>query len=122
MRTESVERGLSIAEAVQPDPDYAPAWSNLALVAEKLELDTEAIQAHEKLIALGKGQALNYFHVGVLYAKANQADPAIAALTKAIELEPDKYRTVLREELKKIHSVLDSIRYRQDFVKLLGSD
>ena len=92
----------------------------MALVAENLELDKEAIEAHEKLIALGKGQALNYFHLGVLYAKTDQPDPAIAALAKAIELEPEKYRTKLREELKKVHSVLDSIRYRESFTRLLN--
>jgi tetratricopeptide (TPR) repeat protein len=111
-----------LKEAARLDPDYAPAWSNLALVAEKLELDSEAIEAHEKLIALGKGQAVNYFHIGVLYAKGNQPDPAIAALTKAVELEPQKYRALLNEELKKVHSVLDSIRYKPDFTKLLKTD
>jgi len=97
------------------------AWANMALVAEKLELDKEAIEAHEKLIALGKGQALNYFHLGVLYAKAGQTDPAISAFAKAIELEPDKYRSLLREELKKVHSVLDSIRYKEAFTRLLAA-
>jgi tetratricopeptide (TPR) repeat protein len=106
--------------AVQLDPDYAPAWGNLALVAEKLGLDKESIQAHEKVIALGKGQGVNYFRLGVLYAKADQSDPAIAAFGKAIELEPEKYRAILREELKKVHSVLDSVRYKETFTRLLN--
>ena len=72
------------------------------------------------MVALGKGQALNYFHLGVLYAKANQADPAIAAFARAIELEPDKYRSLLKEELKKVHSVLDPIRYKENFTRLLN--
>ena len=106
--------------ALELDPNYSAAWSNLALVAENLELDKEAIQAHEKVVALGKGQALNYFHLGVLYAKANQPDPAIAAFARAIELEPDKYRPLLKEELKKVHSVLDPVRYKESFTRLLN--
>ena len=105
---------------MQLDPDYAPAWGNLALVAEKLGLDKESIQAHEKVIVLGKGQGLNYFRLGILYAKAGQPDPAISAFGKAIELEPEKYRAILREELKKVHSVLDSIRYKEAFTRLLN--
>jgi tetratricopeptide (TPR) repeat protein len=106
--------------AVQLDPDYSSAWANMALVAEKLELDKEAIEAHEKVIALRKGQAMNYFHLGALYAKTGQSDPAIAAFAKAIEREPEKYRAMLREELKKVHSVLDSIRYKEAFTRLLN--
>jgi tetratricopeptide (TPR) repeat protein len=90
-------------------------------VAEKLELDEEAIQSHEKLIALGKGLASNYFHLGVLYAKNNQPDPAIAAFAKAIEMEPDKYQALLKEELKKVVSILDSVRYKAEFNKLLSA-
>jgi tetratricopeptide (TPR) repeat protein len=103
------------------DPDYSAAWSNMALVAENLELDKEAIQAHEKVAALGNGQALNYFHLGVLYTKANQPDIAIANFARAIELEPDKYRNLLNEELKKVHSVLDPIRYKDSFTRLLSN-
>jgi hypothetical protein len=46
-------------------------------------------------------------------------DPAIANFSKAIQLEPDKYRQILREELKNVHSVLDSVRYKDAFIRLL---
>jgi tetratricopeptide (TPR) repeat protein len=92
----------------------------MALVAEKLNLDKEAIQAYEKLIALGKGQASDYFRLGVLYAKSDQPDPSIAAFARAVEMEPDKYRSILREELKNVHSVLDSVRYKAAFRRLLS--
>jgi tetratricopeptide (TPR) repeat protein len=114
------EAGAELKIAVQLDVAYAAAWGNLALVAEKLELDQEAIQAHEKVLSLGKGLGLNYFRLGVLYAKTNQSDPAIEAFGKAIELEPDKYRAILREELKKVHSLLDIIRYKEKFTRLLN--
>ena len=107
--------------ALKLDPNYSAAWANLALVAENLELDKDAIQAHEKVVALGKGQALNYFHLGVLYTKANQTETAIASFARAIEMEPDKYRALLQEELKKVHSVLDPIRYKESFTRLLNS-
>jgi len=68
----------------------------------------------------GQGQAVNYFRSGVLYAKNDQSDQAIAAFGKAIDLEPEKYRAILREELKKVHSVLDSIRYKEAFVRLVN--
>ena len=63
---------------------------------------------------------MNHFHLGVLYAKNNQPDPAIAAFDRAIELEPEKYRAMLKEELKKVHSILDSVRYKEKFVRLLA--
>jgi hypothetical protein len=55
----------------------------------------------------------------VLYAKTNQPDPAIANFAKAIDLDPDKYRAALREELKQVHSVLDSVRYLPAFARLV---
>jgi tetratricopeptide (TPR) repeat protein len=106
--------------ATQLDPDYAAAWANMALVAEKLAMDQEATQAYEKVIALGKAQPMTYFHLGVLYAKSDQPDPSIANFTRAIELEPDKYRAMLKDELKKVHSVLDSVRYKDKFIRLLA--
>jgi tetratricopeptide (TPR) repeat protein len=106
--------------ALDLDPQYAAAWSNMALVAEKMDRDREAIQAHEKVIALGNGRGLNYFHLGVLYAKVSLPDASIAAFTRAIEMEPEKYRAVLKEELKKVHSVLDSVRYKEGFAKLIN--
>ncbi len=77
------------------------------------------VQAHEKVLALEKGRGLNYFHLGVLYAKANRVEPAIAAFARAIELEPEKYRALLKEELKKVRSVLDPVRYKEGFTRLL---
>ena len=65
---------------------------------------------------------MNYFHLGVFYAKANQVDPAIAAFSRAIELEPDKYLPLLKEELKKVHSVLDPVRYKESFTRLLNDN
>jgi tetratricopeptide (TPR) repeat protein len=76
-------------------------------------------QAHEKVIALGKAEPLNYFHLGILYAAANQPDPAIEAFAQAIALEPEKYRSILKDELKQVHSKLDSVRYNKKFVSLL---
>jgi Tfp pilus assembly protein PilF len=108
-----------LKSAVLLDPDYAAAWSNLALVYQKTGQDAEALAAHEKVITLGKGQSQNYFNAGILYAKVNQPDPAIARLTKAIEMEPEKYRQMLRAELKQVHSPLDSIRYLEKFARLL---
>jgi tetratricopeptide (TPR) repeat protein len=106
--------------AIQLDENYAAAWANLALVAEQLDLDKDAIQAHEKVLALGKAQPLTYFHLGVLYAKTDQPDLSIANFTRALELEPDKYRAMLKEELRKVHSMLDSVRYKEKFVRLLA--
>jgi tetratricopeptide (TPR) repeat protein len=117
-RLQDARRELEAAVAL--DAAYAPAWANLALVDGKLELDEPARVAHERVVALGKGQAFNFFHLGMLYAKKNEPDPAIANLARAIELDPERYRAILREELKKVHSVLDSVRYTERFVRLLS--
>jgi superkiller protein 3 len=113
------EARASLRRAVQLDPRYAPAWANLARVAERLGLDREGIEANEAVIELGEGTARNYFHLGVLYAKNDLAAPAIAAFTRAVELEPERYRALLREELKNVQSVLDSVRYKPEFTRLL---
>ncbi len=107
--------------AVELDPDYTSALANLALVEEKLNMDNEAIQAYEKLIALGDISAMSYFHLGVLYAKGNQPDKSIEAFTQAIKLEPEKCRSMLREELKNVHSVLENVRYKKEFRSLLAA-
>ena len=113
------EAMTELRQAVALDSNYVPAWGNIALVAEKLNDDKEAIAAHEKMVAFGAATAYNYFHLGVLYAKNDQPDPSIAAFTKAIELEPEKYREILREELRNVHSVLDSVRFQKRFTSLL---
>jgi superkiller protein 3 len=113
------EAAAELRTAVELDPAYVYAWANLALVAEKLGADSEAIKAREKVVSLGISTSTNYFRLGILYAKNNQADQAIDSLGKAIELEPDKYRQILREELRNVHSVLDSIRYKEKFTRLL---
>jgi tetratricopeptide (TPR) repeat protein len=114
------EAMVELKKAIELDPDYAGAWANIALVAEKLNSDKEAINAHEKLATLGKAEAVNYFHLGILYAKNNQPDLSITAFAKAIEREPEKYRAILKEELKNVHSVLDSIRFQKNFTRLLA--
>jgi tetratricopeptide (TPR) repeat protein len=114
------EAWTELKTATQLDPNYAAAWANMALVAEQLNRDADAIQAHETVIALGKAQPLTYFHLGILYAKTDQPDRSIANFTRAIELEPDKYRAMLKEELRKVHSVLDSVRYKEKFVRLMA--
>jgi tetratricopeptide (TPR) repeat protein len=113
------DASAELRAAVLLDPAYASAWANLALVEEKLGFDGEAIKAREKVISLGKSTSTNYFRLGILYAKNNQADQAIDSLAKAIELEPDKYRQILREELRNVHSVFDGIRYKEKFARLL---
>jgi len=110
---------LQLRAALELDPDYVPAWNNIALVSEKLGLDDEAIQAHEKIIALGQGRAIHFFHLGILYAKAEKTDPSIEAFARAIELEPEKYRSLLLQELQKVHSVLDPVRYDKRFLQIL---
>ena len=62
---------------------------------------------------------MTYFHLGILYAKAGKADPAIEAFAEAINLEPDTYRKLLAQELKNVHSALDSVRYKDRFIQLL---
>jgi tetratricopeptide (TPR) repeat protein len=106
--------------AVELDPQYAPAWINIALVSQKLGLDDDAIQAYERVIALGQGTAMNYFNLGVLYAKAEKPDPSIEAFAKAVDLEPEEYRPLLLQELKKVHSVLDPVRYDDRFLSIVG--
>jgi len=68
---------VELKKALEKDPKYAAAWANLAVVCERLELDQEAIQANEQVVALGKAKAGNYFRLGLLYAKGNQPDPRL---------------------------------------------
>ena len=113
------EAMTELRQAAALDTNYVFAWRNIAQVAEKLADDKEAISAHEKLISLGGGAAYNHFNLGILYARNNQPDKSIDAFAKAIEMEPVKYREILKEELKSVHSALDPIRFQKRFTDLL---
>jgi tetratricopeptide (TPR) repeat protein len=118
-RKQYAEAFGSLRSATKLDPEYAAAWANMAIVAERLELDQDALRAHERVVALGKARGFNYFRLGILYAKADEPESSIANFRSAIEMEPDRFRQILLNELKNVTSVLDSVRYKKEFAELL---
>jgi arylsulfatase A-like enzyme/Flp pilus assembly protein TadD len=48
----------------------------------------EAIPAMERLLETNKGIAMLYFHIGGCYMETEQFDKAVAALRKAVEMQP----------------------------------
>ncbi|HSW40036.1 MAG TPA: tetratricopeptide repeat protein, partial [Acidobacteriota bacterium] len=113
------EAHAALKNAVKVDAGFIPAWDNLAVAAEQLDLDDQAVEAREMLVRLGVREARNYFRLGVLYAKTGRLDESIASFAAAIEKEPDKYREILRDELKNVRSILNGVRYKKEFLDLL---
>jgi protein O-GlcNAc transferase len=119
LQLERHEHALAaLREAVRLDPAFSAALHNLAGAAEKLGSDHEAIEARERLIVLGKAEAENYYSLGFLYAKTGRPGEAIASFAAAIEMEPETYRGMLREEVKNSRSILEEVRHKKEFMDL----
>ncbi|HEX4948671.1 MAG TPA: protein kinase [Blastocatellia bacterium] len=75
--------------ALTLDETLAEAYTSLAVVKERYELNwAEARQAHERALALDPNDARAYLWYGSFLIIQGQLEEAIAALTRARELDP----------------------------------
>ena len=108
-----------LSRAIELNPDSGQAYLNLAIVQETLG-DEEAAQANYlKANEKGERSPLADFRLMYLYARKSRVDEALHHLALAFEGNARKYVPVVMEELKKVNSDLDSIRYTPRFAQLL---
>jgi tetratricopeptide (TPR) repeat protein len=81
-------------KAVQLQPDYAEAWSDLGGM-RRLALDrVGAVQALERAVALKPDDALAQYRLGQLYLQEGRAVKAVEHLKKALSFTPDDRATL----------------------------
>ena len=76
-------------KAISLKPDYAEAYSNMAVAFRKKGKLDESIEAYKKAISLKPDYAEAYSNLGVTLKDQEKFDDAIEAYKKAISLKPD---------------------------------
>ncbi|MDZ4723132.1 MAG: tetratricopeptide repeat protein [candidate division Zixibacteria bacterium] len=76
-------------EAIKREPTYAKAYHNLAILEEKSNNLTEAVQLLLKAIEYDNDNWKSYWKLGQVYVKLDLLDKARAAYAKAAEANPE---------------------------------
>jgi len=109
-----------LRRALQIDPQHGAAHYNLALVLDE-RIDFDEAQAHYlKAIEYGFDSAWARLRLAFLWARENEPAEALKHLEVAFEREPQRYVRLVLDELLKINSDLDSLRYSREFNDLLA--
>ena len=108
-----------LEQAVELKPDDGSANYNLALVLDE-EKDLDRAQVHYlKALDRGVDSAHAHFRLTFMWARQGEREKALEHLQQAFEKEAETYVRVIADELLKISSELDSIRYTDEFNALL---
>ena len=93
------EAAKAFNKAIELDKDFGWPYSNLATVYAHKGRYTEAIPLFQKSIELvqnARDQALLWNHMGDAYRRLNDHDNAMAAYSKAMELDPSNTSLLTR--------------------------
>jgi len=71
--------------AIQIDPNFAKAYSNLGISLDVVGAISDAIQAEKKAIAIDPNYAEAYYNLACIYSLRNERKEALNWLTQAIE-------------------------------------
>jgi len=74
--------------ALQLNPTAAGIWNNLGTAFTRVKYLKSAITCQKRAIALSGGEAFMYHNLGLSYSEAGLHGDAIAAFTRALELDP----------------------------------
>ena len=88
-RKTSEEAIKSFEKAIEFDPYFVEAYSNLAAVIYQQGEVKKAIELYEKTIELRPGVALSYYNLGNLYAREGDYSQAIRNWQKTLRVDPD---------------------------------
>lgn len=105
-------------------PDNIEAWYNRAVALKKIGRFAEAIASYDQIIALQPDDPNLYYQKACVYALEKQAGDrtnsqealatitrqAIENLSKAIELNPQKYRQLCKND-SKLHTIREDVRF-----------
>ena len=113
------EAASLFTRALVLEPESGVTHYNLALILDQVKDRPLAEEHYLKALELGVESPHAHFRLGFLFALKNEVEKALEHLGAALEAEPGKYGPLLEEELLKIESDLDSIRYSEAFNELL---
>lgn len=104
-------------KALQIEPHSGEVLRHMAVLYDRAGNVGAAIEHYRKSLQFAPYPA-SHFRLGVLLAKTGQVEPALEHLARAVALEP-RFKLILRDELRNVHSDLDSIRYMQRFADII---
>ena len=82
------EARSAFERALEADPGYAPAWTELANLHARLGRLPEAIEAYERALAADPGYARACHNLGVVHAEQYRYLEALEVLEKCLRLRP----------------------------------
>ncbi len=109
-----------LGRALQIDPHHGAAHYNLALVLDERKDFDEARLHYLKAIEYGSDNAWGRLRLAFWWARQNEPTEALKHLEVAFEREPRRYVRLVLDELLKLSSDLDSLRYSRKFNDLLA--
>ena len=109
-----------LRRALSIDPQHGAAHYNLALVLDERKDFDEARIHYLKAIEYGSDNAWGRLRLAFLWARQNEPGEALKHLEVAFEREPQRYVRLILDELLKINSDLDSLRYSREFNDLIA--
>ena len=83
------EARSAFERALEADPGFAPAWTELANLHARLGRLPEAVEAYEKALAADPGYARACHNLGVVHAEQYRYLEALEVLEKCLGLRPD---------------------------------
>lgn len=108
-----------LEQAVELSPDDGPANYNLALVLDEVKDLSEAQIYYLKALDRGVESAHAHFRLTFLHARQGDKEAALQHLEQAFEKDAETYVRLVADELLKVSSELDRIRYTDQFNRLL---
>ncbi|MEM7132675.1 MAG: tetratricopeptide repeat protein [Chloroflexota bacterium] len=79
---------VKLHQALEHDPNYADAYSNLGWVLRRQQEKEEAVQAYKTATELQPAHPLYWFNLGLSYEDVGKLDDAVAAYNRATNLDP----------------------------------
>ena len=102
------------------EPCHGQLHHATAVVLDQMQDSDRAETHYRRSIDCGAQEPFAHLRLAFLLARKGNRTEALYHLTAALEERPEEYVTVVVTELRKVHSDLDSIRYTDDFRRLLS--
>ncbi|MDA2930638.1 tetratricopeptide repeat protein, partial [Acidobacteria bacterium AH-259-O06] len=109
-----------LRRALQIKPHHPGVHYSLAVIMDQGKDFDQAQLYYLKAIEYGADEAYAHFRLAFFFARQAETAKALEHLEMAFEKEPQKYVQLVLDELRKVYSDLDSIRYSREFNDLLS--